>query len=461
MKRLSEYPPLLYFPSDPEIGELIERQVLMPLKYTNDHLHALAKQYTHSKAFEVNHRAEYQAARVRGLLPEFGKKYWTKQLVTSRTPESARKEALKYKTRKEMAAADPQTLQWIEKTIKNSPNKEEATKFFKGHFTKPDRSTKWSADTIRCIARFFTVRKEFETVANACHQAAIAREMLPELHEWMPSSHTVYTPELLRKITHKYETRTQLALGDPAAYRHLSSIKKIDHYCQHMEDVRKYCSDDELLDQALAYDTLTDLTKQEVNLYNTIRRRGLLSQVKGLLPPSETWVLGDPGWLYFWKIPYTRYYKIGICSPTGLDHRIHSVGRQFKRRPVEYHAVFNRFPHHFETEFLQKSFSKLAVPFECLVKHVAQDHIEKRQSYLRKRDKNPNKKSEIIDGYTEFYELSKEDVKWLLVQMKADQYTIHYKHVLRGKVRTQELTDDVKSRIGQGEDFDSDKYLEH
>ena len=95
MKRLSEYPPLLYFPSDPEIGELIERQVLMPLKYTNDHLHALAKQYPNSKAFEEHHRAEYQAAAARRLLPEFGERYWTKQLVTSRTPESARKEALK------------------------------------------------------------------------------------------------------------------------------------------------------------------------------------------------------------------------------------------------------------------------------------------------------------------------------------------------------------------------------
>lgn len=49
----------------------------------------------------------------------------------------------------------------------------------------------------------------------------------------------------------------------------------------------------------------------------------------------------------------------------------------------------------------------------------------------------------------------------LLVQLKADQYTIRYRRVVHGKARTQELTDEQKSKIGQGENYDADKYFEH
>jgi hypothetical protein len=239
------------------------------------------------------------------------------------TPETVKKESLKYQTVKDFRLGSPKAY--------NAANRNG----WVPELGLIDTDVRWDYESVSNLAKKYKTRKEFSNNNNGAYQFAIRNKILDDITKHMDVKQIKWTKELAAQEALNYKTRNEFAKGSKKAYdaankyrwldditKHMvlginthskDEIQKIaDNYEDHSKFVKEYphlsqyarkkgwidifqhmikkkvWTPDELQIEALKYDTMSDFKNNNKNAYQAAYRKGILDDITKHMNRSRT-----------------------------------------------------------------------------------------------------------------------------------------------------------------------------
>jgi hypothetical protein len=298
------------------------------IKYSDDYILRIAKQYKHVRDFAKAHRSLYQAASDRGLMKDIWKfmeplgNKFNRLVYVYTFPEEKDENGVPvkyayvgltgdenerdYQHNKETAKQLSPVLKHKQKS-NNKPNKEVVSNGYipykeaqdlEREYMEKYRNEGWIllntrqggglgggklkyTDTdLMNIAKQYSSVSEFVEKNKPAYNAASDRGILKNIIPHMSRKRVDYTEDNIRTIAKKYNNRTEFADNNPNAYAAARRRGILDDVCKHMTDIKyKKRTDQEILDIATKYKDVGEFRRSEPAIYQTAQRKGLLSTI--------------------------------------------------------------------------------------------------------------------------------------------------------------------------------------
>ena len=277
-------------------------RVVIPSIWTVEALTEEALKYKTRGDFRTNSRSAYSMAQRKGLLDSVCKHMpKTSNKYVRYTKESVRLEALKYDARGKFYEG---SKGYYQKALRDGILDEICTHMTKG--IKPKRH--WTVDKLREEALKSKTRTEFFRNNTYAYMKSARDGILDEICTHMPKraeqksrkkevaktkrAYTKWTVESLQTEANKYETRNAFKLGNKHAYDRAHRRGLLDTVCEHMKPKysvinrkpsNKYPKE-EIIKEALKYQTRTEFSKGSRNHYYKAFTTGVLDEVCKHMP---------------------------------------------------------------------------------------------------------------------------------------------------------------------------------
>ena len=308
-------------------------------------------------------------------------------------PETITQEALKYKTRKEFQKGSSRAYLKA-RELKIMDEVCQHMEVFRRDF---------SYENLMKIAKKYKRLKDFTQNDSSAYNAIKERGLMDELCGHMERDRIQWTHELAQQEALKYQNRDDFRKGSPGAYGYSNNPKHniMDVVCNHMEEKKKpagYWTPERVREEALKYKSRSAFIKNSYQAYSKSQEYGIFEKICRHMRRHKK----EHNVFYFYQIPNTDVYKIGVSNTQDVEKRIKVVYSQFSNDNPTTVNVFtgdsaNQIENHFKVVFKNQNLS-LDDFFEMGV-------ID---------DSSPETSNKKIDGRTEFFKLSKRDVDSIL-----------------------------------------------
>jgi len=135
----------------------------------------------------------------------------------------------------------------------------------------------WTIERLREEALQYGTIGEFAEKSPTAYSAAHKKNIIRIICSHMISMRSEWSNELLHQEALKYDTRGKFAKNSKKAYQvaHKKGKVFLDYICSHMKDVYTYWSDEDLLKEALKYNSMGEFNRHNPSAYCLVRVRGL------------------------------------------------------------------------------------------------------------------------------------------------------------------------------------------
>lgn len=181
----------------------------------------------------------------------------------------------------------------------------------------------------RSVASKYDDRMSFRLGDPSAYQKSYTNKWLDEFFP-NKKNHAAYTFDDCERIALQCNTRTEFKLMNPSAYKvarvngWLDKFKFIDSTMARSLAKKKY-TDDELINAAKLFDSLSDLRKAMPNIHLLLYRRKLVDKCTFLSRNNEVDRNGFVHCVYVYKFPSTMTAYVGrTCEPLHRDKEHHS-----------------------------------------------------------------------------------------------------------------------------------------
>ena len=236
---------------------------------------------------------------------------------------------------KSQKAPNPSILRIVEPTKINvktvSTSVENAT-------FKPE---KWSKEMVHQVARNYKTRTSFAKAEPAAYKYArrnLSEQEFNEITSHMPRKSrkdgTKRTKEEVIAIARQFETRNEYLNAERAVYQYGVAKGWHDEATAHMPSYRRKkgaTTKEEVLEDARQYETIAEWFAGSTPNYNLAQRAGWLDAISEEVGLTSRYWDRKEGFVYFYHIAGTPFWKIGIASPDRLGLRTNIVASQFEQ----------------------------------------------------------------------------------------------------------------------------------
>jgi hypothetical protein len=234
--------------------------------------------------------------------------------------------ALKYKTKQDFRNAEPVSM--------SAAYRLKVINKIGAHWEKPLRLIEVPRSDIETAAQKCKTRSEFQYQHSRMHDAAKKQGILKEIY-------ALYIPELRKdswsarsacQAAKLYKTRKEFQYGSHrGAYQWLRRAGQLDVACKHMPTIRRFQTDEQLIEIARRYKTVTDLLNADPGVRSAICKRGIDVLAYAHMVAADTDTTSDYDAVYLWESNFIykglKVYKIGITSHRLGDARIQKVAK--------------------------------------------------------------------------------------------------------------------------------------
>lgn len=255
------------------IRSIIREELSEAIRWTDDKIREVANQFDKISEFIKNAKPAYSAAKRKGEdyfneitshMQKSNYRFWT--------DDELRQEALKYDTKNKFAKGSPSAYGQAQSKGKDFYDS------ITSHMTQVSRLP-WTDDELRQEALKYDTKSTF--IKNSSSAAQIAqrrgKDFWDDITSHMDPAITIWSDEMLRDEALKYKTKKDFEVGNPKAYQvaYKRGEEFWDSITNHMEKLKKLrWTDEELRQEALKYNTLTDFERFSGGALNTARRKG-------------------------------------------------------------------------------------------------------------------------------------------------------------------------------------------
>ena len=305
-------------------------------------------------------------------------------------PETIAQEALKYKTRKEFQVGSSRAYR-IASKLKIIDEVCKHMEVLRKDFTY---------DALVEIVNQYNRLSDFTKKEPSAYNAIKKRGLMDDLCSHMERDRIQWTHDLVEKEALKYKTRDEFRKSSPGAYGYANNPKNniLDLVCSHMEEKKKpagYWTPEKVREEALKYKSRSAFIKNSYQAYQKSQEYGIFEDICEHMRRQKK----EHNVFYFYQIPNSNVYKIGISNTQDVEKRIKTVYSQFSNDNPTVVNIFtgdaaSDVEKHFKVIFKNQNLS-LDDFFELGV-------ID---------DSSPEMAIKKIDGRTEFFRLSERDVQ--------------------------------------------------
>lgn len=307
-------------------------------------------------------------------------------------PETIAQEALKYKTRNEFQEGSSRAYKLA------GP---------KGFNIRDDVCShmdilreNWDKDSVLLEAKKYETLRDFREHSNKAYHYASRKNILDEVCEHLKSDRIKWSFDKVIEEALKYDKRDDFRLNSSGAYGYAQRHAFLDEVYKHIEATRHpkdYWTHDKMREEALKYKTRNEFSDKSSSAYSKACSEGIINDICGHMVTMKK----VQNVFYCYKVDDTDIWKIGISNTQDVEKRIKSVLSQFlMEAPSSVYLWTGKNVRELETKLKRRYKSKNVSlqTFETLKLLGVEGTSSK------------------IDGKTEFFHLSANDVDTIVEQ---------------------------------------------
>ena len=297
-------------------------------KWTFEALKEVASQFPSRLAFARGNPAAYKAAR-RNLTDAQRDEIFAHMSTYTKqwTFEALKEKAAKHRTK----ASFVQTPAY--KASRNWLTEEQMNEIC-SHM-EPTNETKWTFEALKELAAQYPTRTKFAADNPAAYKASrrnLTDAQRDEIFGHMSTRPKPWTRDELKAAAAQCSTRREYRERFPKQYGYGVSKGFHEEVTAHMPKNKTHKNTTtklEIMQDATQYETTLDWSTKSNTNYQIAQRNGWLDEIVEHAGLSTRYWDRKQGWVYFYKIKDTPFWKFGIVSEGRLEQRVNMVASQF------------------------------------------------------------------------------------------------------------------------------------